>query len=81
MTLTSGKKAAFTNHLPSLSSSQSGVVHEGQQAKREESEVCGTPSPPESAGHGLNTKWLEIGGGAGGERWWLAAFMQRKEPK
>lgn len=55
-------------HKPSAesNSSQSGVVHEGQQAKREESEVCGAPSPPQSAGHGLNTKWLEIGGGAGG---------------
>lgn len=61
-------KQAGGLHKPSAesSSSQSGVVHEGQQAKREESEVCGAPSPPESAGHGLNTKWLEIGGGAGG---------------
>jgi hypothetical protein len=55
-------------HKPSAesSSSQSGVVHEGQQAKRDESEVCGAASPPESAGHALNTKWIEIGGGVGG---------------
>jgi hypothetical protein len=55
-------------HKPSAesSSSQSGLVREGQQAKREESEVCGAASPPQSAGHALNTKWLEIGGGAGG---------------
>ena len=54
-------------HKPSAaSSSQSGVVHEGQRAKRDESEVCGAASPPESPGHALNTKWLEIGGGVGG---------------
>ena len=32
------------------SSSQSATVHEGQQATREESTVCGAASPPESAG-------------------------------
>ena len=53
------KTSAETN------SSQSGIVHEGQQATREESAVCGAASP-EGAGHALNTKWLEIGGGAGG---------------
>jgi hypothetical protein len=47
------------------SSSESGVVHEGQQATREESAVCGAAAP-EEAGHALNTKWLEIGGGVGG---------------
>jgi hypothetical protein len=46
------------------SSSDSSIVHEGQQATRDESAVCGAASP-EQAGKGLNTKWLEIGGGAG----------------
>jgi hypothetical protein len=46
-------------------SSQSGTVHEGEQASRDESAVCGAPARPEGAGQGLNTKWLEIGGGAG----------------
>ena len=47
-------------------SSQSGIVHEGQQATREESVACGAAARPEGAGHALNTKWLEIGGAAGG---------------
>lgn len=46
-------------------SSQSATVHEGQQASRDESTACGASSRPEGAGHALNTKWLEIGGGAG----------------
>jgi hypothetical protein len=54
-------------HKPSAenASSQSGVVHEGQEATRDESAVCGAASP-EAASHTLNTKWLEIGGGVGG---------------
>jgi len=47
-------------------SSQSGIVHEGQQATRDESVTCGAASRPEGAGHALNTKWIEIGGGVGG---------------
>jgi hypothetical protein len=46
-------------------SSENGIVHEGQQASREESAVCGA-AVPEEPGHALNTKWLEIGGGVGG---------------
>jgi hypothetical protein len=46
---------------PDANSAQS--VHEGQKATRDESAVCGAPAPQE-AGHPLNTKWLEIGGGA-----------------
>jgi len=45
--------------------SESGIVHEGEQATRDESAVCGAESP-QGAGHALNTKWLEIGGGVGG---------------
>jgi hypothetical protein len=52
-----GKPSAQT------SAPQSGTVHEGQRATRDESAVCGATAPQE-AGHPLNTKWLEIGGGA-----------------
>jgi hypothetical protein len=46
-------------------SSQSATVHEGQKATRDESTACGAAYRPGSASSGLNTKWLEIGGGAG----------------
>jgi hypothetical protein len=46
------------------SSLQSDVVHEGQQATRDETQACGPAPNPENAGHPLNTKLLEIGGGA-----------------
>lgn len=47
--------------------SQSATVHEGEQATRDESSVCGAAAPPHGAGNALNTKWLEVGGaGAGG---------------
>ncbi len=46
-------------------SSQPATVREGQQAKRYESEICGAAPRPGSAGNGLNTKWVEIGGAAG----------------
>jgi hypothetical protein len=46
-------------------SSQSATVHEGQQATRDESIVCGAAQRPAGVGHSLNAKWLEIGGGAG----------------
>jgi hypothetical protein len=47
---------------------QSAIVREGGQDKRSELEACGAASQPATAGSGLNTKWLEIGGGvaAGG---------------
>lgn len=48
------------------SSSQSATVHEGQHATRDEAVICGAALRPGGAGNGLNTKWLEIGGGAGG---------------
>jgi hypothetical protein len=43
---------------------QSATVHEGEQAKRDETQACGAGRPPESPANGLNQKWLEIGGGA-----------------
>lgn len=43
------------------------TVHQGEEAKRDESVVCGPPKRPVGvSNHPLNTKWLEIGGGAGG---------------
>jgi hypothetical protein len=41
-------------------------VHEGQQATRDEALTCGAAPRPGGAGSGLNAKWLEIGGAAGG---------------
>jgi hypothetical protein len=51
---------------PETNSSQSAVVHEGEQATREEAAACGAALRPPGAGNGLNTKWLEIGGAVGG---------------
>jgi len=45
---------------------QSATVHEGEQATRDEAAVCGAPLRPGAAASGMNTKWLEIGAGAGG---------------
>jgi hypothetical protein len=45
--------------------SQPATVHEGQQATRDETQACGAAPRPESPGHALNPRWLEIGGGAG----------------
>jgi hypothetical protein len=47
-------------------SSQSALVHEGQQTTREAAAACGAAPRPGGAGSSLNTKWLEIGGGVGG---------------
>lgn len=46
---------------------QAAIVREGQQAKRDESAACGAPARPGTGtgGNPLNTKWIEIGGGAG----------------
>ncbi len=55
------RKAATDNN-----SSPSAVVHEGQQATRDEAAACGATLRPTGAGNGLNMKWLEIGGAAGG---------------
>jgi hypothetical protein len=50
---------------PDSNSSQSASVHEGQQARRDESTACGAAMRPEGANSGGNTKWIEIGAGAG----------------
>ena len=47
-------------------SSQSASVHEGEQATRIEATSCGAATRPGPPTNGMNTKWLEIGGGAAG---------------
>jgi hypothetical protein len=61
-------------------SSGSSSVHEGQEATRDESTACGTPARPEAAGHGLNTKWLEAAGGAGGGALILCVLLCKGSP-
>jgi hypothetical protein len=65
----------------SENSSLSSVVHEGQQGTRDESQACGAASPPESPAHGLNTKWIEIGGGAGAGVVVLCLLLCKGSPK
>jgi hypothetical protein len=50
---------------PQSGSPLSGVVHQGEQATRDEATACGAAPRPGAAGNGLNTKWLEIGAGTG----------------
>jgi hypothetical protein len=50
----------------SSSSGLSSVVHEGQQATRDESIACGAPARPGQPTHTLNARWIEIGGAAAG---------------
>jgi hypothetical protein len=57
---------AWRKAMPASNSAQSAVVHEGEQATRDVAATCGAESRPAGAGNGLNTKWLEIGGAAGG---------------
>jgi hypothetical protein len=57
-----GMSGVLQKTQPQVSSSQSTVVHEGQQATREESVACGAAPRPGGAGNGPNTKWLKIGG-------------------
>lgn len=51
---------------PTNDENSQATVHEGHESSRDETVICGAPLRPETAGTGLNTKWLEIGGGAGG---------------
>lgn len=57
----------------SSQSNPASIVREGQQSSRDETVACGAASRPEAAGSspgmnttGMNTKWLEIGGGIAG---------------
>jgi hypothetical protein len=60
------KQSGVLGKTPENNSSQSSVVHEGQQATRDEAAVCGEAPRPGPASNGLNPKWIEIGGAAGG---------------
>jgi len=46
--------------------SSGAIVHEGEQDTREESEVCGAPPGPATAGNVLNPKWIAAGAAGGG---------------
>jgi hypothetical protein len=73
--------AALRKMATNPGSSQSGLVREGQEDSREESTVCGA-AEPERAGQALNTKWLEIGGAAGGGAVVLCLLLCKgKSPK
>jgi len=58
------QSAALGKATPADNFSQSAVVHEGEQATRDEAAACGPAPRPGGAGNGLNIKWIEIGGGA-----------------
>jgi hypothetical protein len=57
--------ASLRKTSPQSAGSESATVHEGQVATRDESQACGVAKPPQAA-NPLNTKWIEIGAGAGG---------------
>jgi hypothetical protein len=42
------------------------IVHEGEQRSRDESEVCGAPPTPATAGNVLNPRWIAAGAAGGG---------------
>jgi hypothetical protein len=42
------------------------IVHEGERGTREESQVCGAPPGPATAGNVLNPKWIAAGAAGGG---------------
>ena len=46
--------------------SQHASVHEGEQKSYDESEICGAPPQPSSAGSGISPKWIAAGGGGAG---------------
>lgn len=59
-----GKASTTTKTTEDNSSPLSNVVHEGEQATRDETQACGAAERPESPGHVMNTKWMVAGGGA-----------------
>jgi hypothetical protein len=60
------QSTAVRKATPDSNSSVSTVVHEGQQASRDEAAACGAAPRPGRPLNGSNTKWLEIGAAAGG---------------
>jgi hypothetical protein len=57
---------------------RSAIVHEGEQAKHEES-ACGGASPQPGA-HSFPTKWLEIGAAGGGAIALCLVFCKSRSP-
>ncbi len=47
------------------------IVREGEQGTRQESDVCGAPPEPATAGNVLNPKWIAAGAAGGGILIWL----------
>jgi hypothetical protein len=60
-------------------SSRSGIVHEGQQEIRKESD-CGEGPKPPGAGHAFPAKWVEIGAAAGGAIALCLVFCKSSSP-
>lgn len=72
---------SLQSHKPSAeSASQSATVHEGEQAERNESEACGMAEQPRAPTSGLNMKWVEIGGAAGGGAIILCVLLCKGSP-
>jgi hypothetical protein len=58
--------ASLRKSPPESAASPSATVHEGQEATRDATVACGGATRPGGATSGVNTKWIEIGAGAGG---------------
>lgn len=69
------QKASKQNAL-----SASAIVREGEQARRNESAACGAAERPPASGHSLNTRWIEIGGGAAGAIALCLVFCKSSSP-
>ena len=50
----------------STASSDEGIVHEGQKKNYDETQLCGAPPRPTTAGSGVNTKWIVAGAAGAG---------------
>jgi hypothetical protein len=50
----------------STASSDEGIVHEGQRKNYDETQLCGAPPRPTTAGSGVNTKWIVAGAAGAG---------------
>jgi hypothetical protein len=63
--------------------SGSSVVHEGKEASRDVSVVCGAAKPPDNAaGNPISTtRWIEIGSGAGGATLLCLLLCRGSSPK
>ena len=74
------QEGALRKASPENAASQSATVHEGQHASRIEATACGAAARPTSPGSALNTKWIEIGGGAAGGVIVLCILLCKSSP-